>query len=108
MCALLTGVVLVAAISLISPWAVLIVKGSLLTGNAIPVIAVLFFFVLTALVSPLLKSLSRRLAFTRADLILIYAMMLVAGAVVTTGFNRRFHVHHFRDLLLRHARKQLG
>ena len=88
--ALLTGVVLVAAISLISPWAVLIVKGSLLTGNAIPVIAVLFFFVLTALVSPLLKSLSRRLAFTRADLILIYAMMLVAGAVVTTGFTGGF------------------
>ena len=88
--ALLTGVVLVAAISLISPWAVLIVKGSLLTGNAIPVIAVLFFFVLTALVSPLLKSLSRHLAFTRADLILIYAMMLVAGAVVTTGFTGGF------------------
>ena len=88
--ALLTGVVLVAAISLISPWAVLIVKGSLLTGNAIPVIAVLFFFVLTALVAPLLKSLSRRLAFTRADLILIYAMMLVAGAVVTTGFTGGF------------------
>ena len=58
--ALLTGVVLVAAISLISPWAVLIVKGSLLTGNAIPVIGVLFFFVLTALAAPLLKSLSRR------------------------------------------------
>ncbi len=90
MCALLTGVVLVAAISLISPWAVLIVKGSLLTGNAIPVIAVLFFFVLTALVAPLLKSLSRRLAFTRSDLILIYAMMLVAGAVVTTGFTGGF------------------
>ena len=88
--ALLTGVVLVAAISLISPWAVLIVKGSLLTGNAIPVIAVLFFFLLTALAAPLLKSLSRRLAFTRADLILIYAMMLVAGAVVTTGFTGGF------------------
>ena len=88
--ALLTGAVLVAAISLISPWAVLIVKGSLLTGNAIPVIGVLFFFVLTALAAPLLKSLSRRLAFTRADLILMYAMMLVAGAVVTTGFTGGF------------------
>lgn len=88
--ALLTGVVLVAAISLISPWAVLIVKGSLLTGNAIPVIGVLLFFALTAFVAPLLKSLNRCLAFTRADLILIYAMMLVAGAVVTTGFTGGF------------------
>lgn len=87
---LLTGALLVAAISLISPWAVLIVKGSLLTGTAIPVIGVVLFFALTALVLPLLKLLSRRLVFSRADLILIYSMMLVAGAVVTTGFTGGF------------------
>ena len=41
---MLTGAVLVGAISLLSPWAILLVKGSQLTSNAIPIIAVLFFF----------------------------------------------------------------
>jgi hypothetical protein len=36
--AVLTGAVLVFAISVISPWAVLVVKGSQLTSNAIPII----------------------------------------------------------------------
>ena len=88
--AVLTGALLVGAISLISPWAILVVKGSQLTSNAIPIIAVLFFFLLTAVLVPLLGSISRRLAFARSELVTIYVMMLVGSVVVTTGFTGSF------------------
>ena len=88
--AVLTGAVLVGAISLISPWAILMVKGSQLTSNAIPIIAVLFLFLLTALAVPLLKMLDRRLAFSRGELITVYVMMLTGSVVVTTGFTGSF------------------
>ena len=86
----LTGAVLVGAISLLSPWAILLVKGSQLTSNAIPIIAVLFFFLLVALVVPGLKWIGGQLAFSRLELITIYVMMLVGSVVVTTGFTGSF------------------
>jgi len=85
-----TGALLVGAISIISPWAILMVKGSQLTSNAIPIIAVLFFFLLTILVVPVFKFLKRHLAFSRTELITVYAMMLVGSVVVTTGFTGSF------------------
>ena len=88
--AILTGLLLVGAISVLSPWGILIVKGSQLTSNAIPVIAVLLLFLLTAAVLPLLKMLGRAWAFSRAELIAVYAMMLVGAVVVTTGFTGSF------------------
>ena len=88
--AVLTGALLVAAIGLISPWAILMVKGSQLTSNAVPIIAVLFLFILTALAVPVLKTLDRRLAFSRNELITVYVMMLTGSVVVTTGFTGSF------------------
>ncbi|NKB66333.1 MAG: hypothetical protein GKR89_04680 [Candidatus Latescibacteria bacterium] len=86
----LTGALLVGAISLLSPWAILIVKGSQLTSNAIPIIAVLFLFLLTLVAMPLLRLLGRNFAYSRAELIVVYAMMLVGSVVVTTGFTGSF------------------
>ena len=88
--AVLTGLLLVGAISVLSPWGILIVKGSQITSNAIPLIAVLFLFLLTTAVLPLLKMLGRAWAFSRAELIAVYAMMLVGAVVVTTGFTGSF------------------
>jgi uncharacterized protein DUF6785/uncharacterized protein DUF6784 len=88
--AVVLGAVLVFAISIISPWAVLMVQGSQLTSNAIPIIAVVLLFLLTAVVFPLLKLLSRRLSMSRSELITVYVMMLVGSVVVTTGFTRSF------------------
>lgn len=88
--ALLTGAALVGAISLISPWAILVVKGSQLAGNALPIIAVLFLFGLAAVVVPLFKLLRSGLAFSRAELITVYVMMLVGAVVVTAGFAGSF------------------
>lgn len=88
--AVLVGLGLVFAISLISPWAILMVKGSQLTSNAIPIIAVLLFFFVVALAVPVLKILGRHFAFARGELICIYAMMLAGSVVVTTGFTGSF------------------
>ncbi len=81
--AVLLGAGLVGAISLISPWAFLVVKGSQLASNAIPLIAVLFFLALVGGTAPLLKYLGR--GFSRAELTTIYVMMLVGSVVVVTG-----------------------
>ena len=88
--AVLMGIVLVLAISFISPWAILLVKGSQLTSNAIPLIAILFLFLLTALVAPLLKILPMVRPLSGTELITIYVMMLVGSVVVTTGFTGSF------------------
>ena len=84
--AILTGLGLVFAISLLSPWAILMVKGSQLTSNAIPIVAVLFFFVLTAGALPLLRLLGPAWEFSRQESIAVYIMMIVGSVVVTTGF----------------------
>ena len=88
--AMLTGLVLVLAISLLSPWAVLMVKGSQLTSNAIPIVAVVFFFLLTACALPLLRALGPSWVFTRSELLAVYIMMIVGSVVVTTGFTGSF------------------
>ena len=88
--AIITGLTLVLAISLLSPWAVLMVKGSQLTSNAIPIVAVLFFFLLTSICLPLLRALGPTWIFTRPELIAIYIMMIVGSVVVTTGFTGSF------------------
>ena len=82
--ALLTGAVLSGAISVLSPWAILMVKGSQLTSTYIPIISVLFLLVLTGVVVPLLGSISRRLAFCRSEVITIFAMMLVCSGITVT------------------------
>lgn len=82
----LTGAALVGVISIVSPWAVMMVKGSQLTSNAIPIIAVFLLALLVGVVMPLLKILGRRFAYSRAELITVYSMMLVGSVVVTTGF----------------------
>ena len=88
--AILTGLSLVFVISLLSPWAILMVKGSQLTSNAIPIVAVLFLFVLTAGVLPLLRSLGSAWDFSRQESIAVYIMMIVGSVVVTTGFTGSF------------------
>ena len=86
----LTGALLVAAISVLSPWAILVVKGSQLTSNAIPIVAIFLLFAVTAAAQPILRLLSVRLAFGRAELIVVYVMMLAGSVVVTTGFTGSF------------------
>ena len=55
-----------------------------------PVIAVLFLFLLVAALVPALKLLRSRFAFSRAEVITIYIMMLTGAVVVTDGFSGSF------------------
>ena len=87
--AVLTGAVLMAVICHLGPWAILEVKGSQLTNTAIPIIAVLFLFAMTAVAVPVLGALHRRLAFSRSEVITVYGMMLV-GSTIVTGFTGHF------------------
>ncbi len=88
--AVFIGCILVLAISIISPWAIFLVKGSQLTSNAIPIIAVLFLFLLVALVAPLLKCLPLVNPLSGTELVTVYVMMLIGSVVVTTGFTGSF------------------
>ncbi len=85
-----TGAALVTAMSVVSPWAVLVVKGSQLTTNAVPAMAVVLFFLMTAVVVPLARLLGGRFGYTRGELIVVYAMMLTGSVVVTNGFTGSF------------------
>lgn len=80
---MLVGAGLVGAISFIAPWGFLVVKGSQLASNAMPLIAVLFFLILVGLVGPVLKGMGK--GFSRAELTTVYVMMLVGSVVVVTG-----------------------
>ena len=88
--AVLIGILLVGFMSVVSPWAVLMVKGSQLTTNAVPILAVFLFFFVTAVFAPLLKTLRPSLSLSRGELITIYAMMLTGSVVVTNGFTGSF------------------
>ena len=59
--AVVVGACLTAAISVVSPYAALLYKGSELTSNAIPLIAVVFLFGLAAAAVPSLRAISPRL-----------------------------------------------
>ncbi len=87
--AVLTGAVLVGVISVLSPWAILYVKGSQLTSSSIPIISVLFLLILTGVVVPTLGSISRRLAFSRSEVITVFSMMLICAGI-TVSFTGQF------------------
>lgn len=84
------GVVLSGVISVVSPWASLLYKGSELTSNAIPLLAVTLLFALVVGVAPVLRALWPCAAFSRGELIAVYVMMLTAAVVPTKGLMGSF------------------
>lgn len=57
-----------------------------LAGDHLPAIGIFFIFLLCLFLNPLLKLLSRnRVSFSRAELLVIYVMVLTAGSVSTAG-----------------------
>ena len=80
------------------PYCVLIMKNAGLTSDYITAGAVMLFFVLVAMLNPILKVFCPKQALSSAELVLIYVMMIVASAIPTWGllcrpnlriFNRR-------------------
>ena len=64
-----------------------------LTSDYITQGAIMLFFILVAMLNPLLKLINRRIALSSAELVLIYIMMIVASAIPTWGLvTNMFHI----------------
>ncbi|MCE2447259.1 MAG: M28 family peptidase [Candidatus Latescibacteria bacterium] len=80
------GALLALCIGVGAPYAIIMLQGSFMALNSSSPGAIFLFFVLVVVVNTLLRALGRGLALGRADLVLIYAMMLLASAVPTQAF----------------------
>ena len=80
------GALLALGIGVGAPYAVIMLQGSFMALNSSSPGAIFLFFILVIGVNTLLRVLGRSLALGRADLVLIYAMMLLASAVPTQAF----------------------
>ena len=79
------SVLVAAIIGFTFPWANLVLRGSRPANTSLPFGIVAIFFVLVAIVNPLLKLISRRFGLTRSDLLVIFVAALLASSVVTWG-----------------------
>jgi hypothetical protein len=80
------GGLLSLGIGLGAPYAVIMLRGSFMAINSSSPGALFLFFLLVFAANPLLRTLGRRFALGKADLILVYAMLLLASAVPTQAF----------------------
>jgi len=83
--ALLLGTLGAGAVGLLAPWAIHVLRGSFMALDFSTPAAVALLFVLVAGPNLLLLRFRRTLALTTAELITIYAMMVVASAIPTMG-----------------------
>lgn len=83
--ALLYGVAGVLFLCIATPYTDLVLRGSWLAHNCLPIGALCVFLLLVIGGNRLLRRLSRRWALTRAELLLIYTMMLTAAGIPSVG-----------------------
>jgi len=84
--AMLTGMLLCGVIAACLPYAEFVLKGTQLGLNSATPAAFFLLFVLLVIVQPLLGSVRRTWLFSRAELLVITVMMMVATAIPTRGF----------------------
>ena len=80
------GTLLSLGIALGAPYGNMVIRGSTMALDFSTAGAIFLFFFFTLLVNTLLGSLRRRLALSRADLVLLYVMLLMAVTVPTQAF----------------------
>ena len=81
------GTLCTLVISVVFPYARLVLATAGLSTDYITAGAVFVFFILIALFNPLLRLCRRAWGFSAAELALVYIMMLVASAIPTWGFS---------------------
>jgi len=81
----LVGAVLCLVIGLADPYSVLVVQAPSLTFDMSAPGALFLFFVLVGVVNTCLRLVGHGLALTRAELVTVYIMMLIASAVPNRG-----------------------
>ncbi len=79
------SVVIAAVVGFTFPWANLVLRGSRPANTSLPFGIVVLFFIIVALVNPLLKLIVRRFGLSRADLLVVFVAALLASSVVTWG-----------------------
>ncbi len=117
--AFLTGVILSIFIAFYDHISVDINNGSYLAIDHMPVAAITLFFFLVFFVNTLLKRIKQTLAFTPAELLLVYCMMLVACSVTEMGLGSQIlpiisapyyyanPQNEWANLVIPHLRKEL-
>ncbi len=83
--ALLTGATFVAVIAVMTPYNEMLVKGSRLGLSSLTPAAFFLFFVLVLFINPFLRRSSTSAALNKPELLVIFAMMMVATAIPTRG-----------------------
>lgn len=79
------SVAMAAVIGFTFPWANLVLRGSRPANTSLPFGIVALFFVLVAVVNPLLGLIGRRLRLERSELLVVFVAALLASSVVTWG-----------------------
>ena len=101
---MLTGVVLCLAIGLLAPYGI-VFNYYWIGFNPSSPGALFFFFVLTFIVNAIVGLISRNFELSKADLVLIYCMLLMAVTVPTWGLMFFLIGTLVYPFYLRHARK---
>src|SRR5262245_38209241 len=83
-----TGLAGVAVLCAVTPYSDLLLRGSSIAHNCLPIGALVLLLILTAGVNRLLARLGPRWAFTRAEILLIYVMLLVAAGIPSVGLTQ--------------------
>lgn len=83
--AIVLGLVCSGALSAVSVYSDLVMRGTSIAYNALPIGVLTAFCVLVGLVNTLLRRVHRRLAFTYHELLAAYMMMLMAASLPSLG-----------------------
>jgi len=84
--AALIGLVCVAILCVVTPYTDLVMQGSGIVANHLPIGVTFIFLVLVFFLNTVLRWLGRRWALTRAELVVILIMMLVASSIPGVGY----------------------
>ncbi len=83
--AVLLSLLVAAIVGFTFPWANLVIRGTRPANTSLPFGIIAVFFLLVAVVNPLLKLLGGRLALRRSELLVVFVAALLASSVVTWG-----------------------
>ena len=84
--AIVAGALGAAAVGIGAPYCVFMLQGSYMAINGTVPIAIFYFFIVVVIANVILGLLSRKFAFNKADLVLIYIMLTMAAAVPNQAF----------------------
>jgi hypothetical protein len=83
--AITIGILLTALLGLLIPYGDLKLQGSWISCCHLPIGVVVLFLLVVAVVNPALRVLSRARAFSRAEVVVIYCMMLCGAGIPSFG-----------------------